>query len=88
MIDRARKQAEVDANYEAFRAKLPELLQSHPGKFAVLRDREVIEFFDTARDAAVFGQRTYPDGVFSVQEIIDRPADFGWYSHAADYASR
>jgi hypothetical protein len=69
-------------NYEAFSKKLPELLPAHRGKFALMRDGEVTEFFDTAGDAYLAGQKLYPDGGFSVQEVTDVPVDLGFFSHA------
>ena len=69
-------------NYEAFSKKLPELLPAHRGKFALMRDGEVTEFFDTAGDAYLAGQKLYPDGAFSVQEVTDVPVDLGFFSHA------
>lgn len=69
-------------NYEAFAKKLPELLPAHRGKFALMRDGEVTEFFDTAGDAYLAGQKLYPDGGFSVQEVTDVPVDLGFFSHA------
>lgn len=86
MTTREEKQAEVEANYKAFRAILPELMKTHAGKFALLRKGVVVEFLDTPRDALVHGMRTYPDGLFSVQEVTERVIDLGWFSslpHAA-----
>ena len=76
------KQAELDANYEAFRAMLPALLEGKAGKFVVLRHQKAIETFDTLHDAVVFAAKTYSDGLFSVQEVTDQIIDLGWYSHA------
>ena len=81
------KDIEVRKNYDAFRKLLPGLLETHPGKFALLRDEKVVEFFDTARDALVFAQSQYADGLFSVQEVNDSVVDLGWYSHAPSYAT-
>jgi hypothetical protein len=69
-------------NYEAFSKKLPEFLQAHRGKFALMRDGEVSEFFDTPGDAYLAGQKLYADGRFSVQEVTDAPVDLGFFSHA------
>lgn len=81
MPDLIREQ--VQRNYTAFQQKLPELITAHRGKFALMRDGEVIDFFDTARDAFVAGQRIYAqDKLFSVQEVIDTSVDLGFYSHA------
>lgn len=75
-------QEEVTRNYSVFAEKLPDLLGTHRGKFALMRHGEIIEFFDTARDAYVTGQKLYPDRLFSVQEVIEAPADLGFFSHA------
>ncbi len=78
---RSRIQETVDANYEAFNKRLPELLKTNPGQFALLRDEEIIEFFSSAREAAQHGERTFGDGLFSVQEVTGEAVDLGWFSH-------
>jgi hypothetical protein len=75
-------ESELKANFATFLERLPNLLGTHRGKFALMRHREVVDFFDTARDAFLTGQRTYADGLFSVQEVTDAVADLGFYSHA------
>ncbi|HAS17388.1 MAG TPA: hypothetical protein DDX84_06220 [Nitrospiraceae bacterium] len=50
-----------------------------------LRDyvHENIEFFDTARDAYVAGQKIFQqDQLFYVQEVSETPVDLGFFSHA------
>ncbi|MGI8739489.1 MAG: hypothetical protein ACR2KU_07560 [Gammaproteobacteria bacterium] len=76
------REEEIDRNYQAFTERLPSLLTTHRGKFALMRKGDVIEFFDTARDAYVTGQKLYDDGVFSVQEVINTPVDLGYFSRA------
>ena len=74
---------QIQRNYEAFVAQLPHLVVTHRGKFALMHDGEIIEFFDTARDAYVAGQKLFPDDqLFSVQEIVETPIDLGYFSHA------
>ena len=75
----------VDKNFTAFLQMLPELLQSHPNKFALLRNEKVIEFFDTARDAMIHGAERFDDGLYSVQEVTDTKADLGYFSHAVHH---
>jgi hypothetical protein len=75
------KREQIEKNYKAFQAKLPAIMESHRGKFALMRDGEIVDFFDTARDAYIVGQKLYPDG-FSIQEIIETPIDLGFFSHA------
>jgi len=75
--------SQVDSNYEAFKKQLPELLKDKHGKFALMRDGKIVDFFDTARDAFVAGQSMFEKvGEFSVQEVVGTPVDLGFFSHA------
>lgn len=76
-------QAVVDRNYEAFNKQLPELLKTHQGQFALLRNEEIEGFFPSAREAAQHGEHTFDDGLFSVQEVTDDAVDLGWFSHVS-----
>ena len=81
MADLIKKQVEI--NYKAFQEKLPTILTAHRGKFALMRDGKIIEFFDTARDAYVAGQKIFQqDQLFYVQEVSETPVDLGFFSHA------
>jgi hypothetical protein len=80
--DRNARQIEVDRNLEAFREKLPELLRTHAGKFALLRNREVTGFYDSLVEALVAGQKFYSDQLFSIQEVTEASIDLGFFSHA------
>jgi len=84
-IDAAKQDEAIRKNYEAFAKLLPELMNTHAGKFALMRDGKVVDFFDTARDAMVHGTRTFTDGLFSVQEVSQTAVDLGWFSHAPHY---
>jgi hypothetical protein len=75
-------QQQIRRNYEAFIAQLPQLVVRHRGKFALMHNGEIVELFDTARDAYVAGQKLFPDAPFSVQEVTETPADLGFFSHA------
>ena len=79
--DRDKIQETVDANYKAFTRKLPELLKTHAGEFALLRNGEVDSFFPSARKAAQHGENIFDDGLFSVQEVTSEVVDLGWFSH-------
>jgi hypothetical protein len=83
MSDDARRVA-IRENFDAFHAQLTLLLETHAGKFAVLHNKEIIEFFDTFTDAARFGAKIYPDGMFSVQEVTDQHINLGMFSIALD----
>ena len=76
------RQEQVERNEEAFGERLPALMKTQQGKFALMKDGEIVDFFDTLADAATAATRLYPEGVFSVQEVVDYPIDLGFLSHA------
>lgn len=76
------QQQEVDRNYEAFKKLLPDLLESDPGRTALMRDGKVIACFDTDRDAIEAGRKIFEDRRFSIQEITRRRIDLGIFSRA------
>lgn len=82
MADQTAIQREVDRNYDAFKKLLPELAKEHGGKFALLKDGTVVEIFDSARDAIIFAEAQFKDGLFSVQQVTSHVADLGYFSHA------
>jgi len=75
-------QDQVDRNFSAFNAILPELLKTHPGKYALLHDGEIVDFFDSLGDAVRFGHAKFGDLNFSVQEVKRQDVSLGYYSHA------
>lgn len=75
---------ELDRNYDAFKAKLPELLREHRNCFAVVRKAVVTGVYDTMKDAYQAGWRKFQDDLFSVQEITDEIVDLGYFSHVDD----
>ena len=75
-------QGEVDRNYTAFKALLPDLMKTSGGKWALLHSATLEGVFDTARDARLAGTKLYADGLFSVQEVRSRAVDLGRFSRA------
>ena len=82
MADRTAKEQAIAENYESFEAMLELLLREHPGEYALMRDREVVNFYPSASTAQLAGLQKYPDGLFSVQKIEEKAIDLGFYSHA------
>jgi hypothetical protein len=76
--------SEVDRNYEVFRNLLAELSEAHPGEYAIMHDGQVIDFFDTFRDAVLFGHATFGEGRFSVQEVTGQRVSLGFHGNAID----
>ena len=73
---------ELRRNYDAFLKILPTIMPSHKGQYALLRHGQIVGYHDRLPDAILSGRRQFPDQLFSVQEVTDRKADFGWYSRA------
>ena len=72
----------VNNNYEAFQKILPSILQEKEGKHALLANGEVVDYFDTARDAQLAGEKLFPNGEWSVQEVTNTPINLGFWSYA------
>lgn len=79
---RERQEDEVNANYEAFKLLSPELVARYSGKFALIKNGEIVEYFDSSDDAWKTGKLIYKDDVFSVQEVNAKPIRLGWIEHA------
>jgi len=80
--ERERKQAEIESNLAFFQEQLGELLGEHRDRVALIRRRQIVDFFDTARDAQAAGGMLFPDQIFSVQKVTDSALDLGFFSHA------
>jgi hypothetical protein len=75
-------QKQVDENFTVFSRLLPGLLKTHPGKFVVMHDGKLIDYFDTVSDAVRFGHAKFGDMDFSVQEITPEKITLGFHSYA------
>jgi hypothetical protein len=82
MPDRSLKEEVVSKNFEAFQKELPRLLTTHSGKFALMRDEKVIEFFDSIGDAIKYARDNFPDDLYSIQLVTQEVEDLGYFSHA------
>ena len=82
-MDERRQKQEVDRNYDAFMRQLASLLPDHRNQYALMRDGQIVAFFDKPGDAYHAGVQRFPDEVFSLQEVTDEPIDLGFFSHVA-----
>jgi hypothetical protein len=73
---------EVDRNFEAFEAALGAIISAHRGEFALMKNGEVLSYFPSEAAALTAGRKQFKNGLFSVQEVTDRPVDLGFFSHA------
>lgn len=78
----ATNQKTIDDNFAAFRKVLPAIMQQHAGRFALMHNAEIVDFFDTARDAVTAGEHLYENGEFSIQEVTQTPINLGRFSYA------
>ena len=87
MPGKEKKLAEIGKNFKAFQKLLPSIEQRYIGKFAVLRQKEIIDYFDSMSDAAKYAEAKYEDGLYSIQQVSSRIVDLGYFSHAGTIAN-
>lgn len=85
LLEEARKEGkqqdpnaeEVLYNCAVFQANLGKYMTEHAGKFALMKNGEAVEFFDTSADAFRAGALKYKSiqagGKYSIQEVTDQP---------------
>jgi len=73
---------EIEKNYVFFTDFVGSLMARHKGEFALLHSGEFIHSYATVGQAIAAGHSKYGDGMFSIQEVTDRPLDLGFISHA------
>jgi hypothetical protein len=83
-MDVAKQRAEVDHNYDAFVRILRDIIPDHRDQLALMRNGEIVGYFDTPAEANQAGCAKFPDGIFSIQEVTDEPIDLGFWSHVGN----
>ena len=83
-MDRMELEREVDLNFDAFAAELPDLMPCHAGEYVLMKNGRMISFHSSADAALAAGKTAFSDGIYSIQEVTDRPIDLGFFSHAVD----
>ena len=73
MHARTDKEREVEANYDFFASRVNDLMAEHEGRFALLRHREIVGYFDDFNAAVDAGEARFSDQAFSVQEVRTAP---------------
>jgi hypothetical protein len=77
-LDRAKIQEEVDANYEFFKAQLPQMIVTHLGQYVLLKNKTVIDYFDTLDDAKKYADSMYKDRLYSIQKVENAILNLGF----------
>ena len=73
---------EIDRNFFAFLPQIPDLLPQHRDEYAILRDRKIVGIHHRLKEALEVAQTHFGDGLFSIQQVTDKPIDLGFFSHA------
>ena len=76
------RQKEIDENLKYFLKELPQILPAYNGKYALLRHKQIVGYYDTVADAVSAGNQSYSDKLFSVQQVTQSATDLGYYSYA------
>lgn len=76
---------EIDRNLFAFLTKVPDLMDEYRGQFALLKEQRVVSIHAKLSQALAEGAQQFSDGLFSVQQITDRPIELGFFSYAEDH---
>ena len=83
-MNRAELEREGDSNFDVFVEQLHSLMPQHAGEYVLMRNGRMISFHQNANDALAAGRAAFSDGIYSIQEVTDRPIDLGFFSHAVD----
>jgi hypothetical protein len=78
----ADRRRELEMNYTEFEKLLPTFAPQENGKFVLMRHGKKVNIFDSAKDALLFAQAQFSDGMYSVQQITTQTVDLGYFSHA------
>lgn len=78
MINREEIQKEVDTNYQFFKKELNRISSQYNNKYILLKNAQVVESFDTIDDAIKYAKTKFEDGLYSIQNINDVPANLGF----------
>ena len=73
---------EIDTNFDFFQRTLGDYLPDFSGKYALLKNCEVVAFFDSAFEAEQAGEKEFSDGLYSIQQVSEAPADLGFFTYA------
>jgi hypothetical protein len=68
------KQKEMEQNLEALKGELPDLLNSHHGRYVLMRQGKIVNLYDTSHDARSTGEVFFKDKKFSVVLLTTKTA--------------
>lgn len=71
-------QKEIDKNYEFFLKELPNIFSLYSNKYVLLKNAEIIDYFDTLDDAIKYAKMRFEDGLYSIQKVNEPPVNLGY----------
>lgn len=71
--NRKDQEDEVRQNFKAFQKLDQEQGEEHKGKFALMKNRQIVEIFESHTEAYKAGQKRFPNAPFSIQEFGAKP---------------
>lgn len=71
-------QKEIDKNYDFFLKELPNIINLYNNKYALLKNAEIIDYFDTMDDAIKYAKIKFEDGLYSIQKVNETPVSLGY----------
>ncbi len=72
----------VKENFDYFQSQLPTIAAAKRGKFALLHEKQIQDFYDSDYEAIESGIEKYGWGNFSVQEVGASRIELGYQSYA------
>ena len=75
-------QEEVDRNYEAFQRLLPSIINQHRGKYALMKNGEIVGYYSSPIDARSAADLAFKGEMFSIQHVSDMSINLGFYTDA------
>ncbi len=82
MTQREKRIEEAKKNFAFYKTILTNLDERQHGKYLLLKDSKVIEYYDDIESANIAANSMFPDKLFSIQKVAQKPADLGFYRYA------
>ena len=57
--------------------ELPNIINLYNNKYALLKNAEIIDYFDTMDDAIKYAKIRFEDGLYSIQKVNNLLVDLG-----------
>ena len=57
---------------------MPNIINLYNNKYALLKNAEIIDYFDTMDDAIKYAKIRFEDGLYSIQKVNETPVSLGY----------